>query len=388
MPQHAGAIEKEEDRRQSLEHYKEVNLLGIDNLAEVQIRDLFECHKCKMTFDEKDTYLQHLLSFHQRTTRRYRLGSSVGDGVIVKDGKYECQFCHKVFHERRRYNGHVGIHVRNYVRGVEESPVSQMAMQKRSDSLTNDESPVRISKMDALIEIAQNSIRQTLSSGPNDETNGGLTSDKQNVASNAEVPASVSDCELNSDSFSEPEIEDGMTDKSLEPELHQQKDNCIETDEKMEKFEDASYILDVKLDFSSADAQYSNVSKTLGRRDGLAVSTDENDKSVIEWKRGFERPSLAPLTNPKICGSGNNMNLVSTDKPDHPKPDEVDKRMNIEIEIGFGNNNNLVDNDIMQETVEQSFKENVHQHGVPEPPMLQLNPPHGLSAPNAILDKV
>ena len=135
VQQLVAVTQKDEDRRQevissstaarvpiSSEQPKEATLLGMDNLADVQIRDLFECHKCSMTFDEKDTYLQHLLSYHQRTTRRYRLGSSVGDGVIIKDGKYECQFCHKVFLERRRYNGHVGIHVRNYVRRVEEVP--------------------------------------------------------------------------------------------------------------------------------------------------------------------------------------------------------------------------------------------------------------------------
>lgn len=235
---HAGAIERLEDHRQSNEHQKQVSLLETDNLAEVQIRDLFECHKCRMTFDEKGTYLEHLLSFHQRTTRRYRLGSSVGDGVIVKDGKFECQFCHKVFHERRRYNGHVGIHVRNYVRGIEDSPgvknymrgiedspAVQLALQK-SDPPTPDDLPTRISKMDALIEIAQNSIRETSSSGANDE---------QNVVSDSKLPASVSEHELNSDSPpSEPQMEDSIPGKSLEINLHQQKVDFMVIDEKME----------------------------------------------------------------------------------------------------------------------------------------------------------
>ena len=87
--------------------------MGIENLPEVQVRDVFECVKCKLTFDEKNVYLQHLFSFHQRTTKRYKLVTTVGEGVIVRDGKYECQFCHKVFQERHSYNGHVGTHVRN-----------------------------------------------------------------------------------------------------------------------------------------------------------------------------------------------------------------------------------------------------------------------------------
>ncbi|XWS68285.1 hypothetical protein CRYUN_Cryun04dG0077700 [Craigia yunnanensis] len=160
-----GVIHKDDDQRRSAEHAKEVNLLGMDNLAEVQIHDLFECHKCNMTFDEKDAYLQHLLSFRQRTTRRYRLGSSAGDGVILRDGKFECQFCHKVFHERRRYNGRVGIHVRNFVRGIEDSP-GLLTLRRINEVATKQELPMKFSKMDALIEIAQNSILETTTAIP------------------------------------------------------------------------------------------------------------------------------------------------------------------------------------------------------------------------------
>ncbi|KAF5181850.1 Methyl-cpg-binding domain-containing protein [Thalictrum thalictroides] len=106
----------------SSDHDKQLVLLGSENLADVEIRDLLECHICKMNFDEKDAYLQHLLSSHQKSTKRSRhSNTSVCDGVIIRDGKFECQFCHKVFDERRRYNGHVGVHVRNYVRSLEQS---------------------------------------------------------------------------------------------------------------------------------------------------------------------------------------------------------------------------------------------------------------------------
>ncbi|XP_017970357.1 PREDICTED: uncharacterized protein LOC18608277 [Theobroma cacao] len=214
VSENGGIVQKEDDRRRSDEHEKEVNLLGIDNLAEVQIHDLFECHKCNMTFDEKDAYLQHLLSFHQRTTRRYRLGSSVGDGVILRDGKFECQFCHKVFHEHRQYNGHVGIHVRNYVRGIEDSP-GLLTLPRRTEVATRQESAPRISKMDALIEIEQNSILETTTTVPRYELNDGLSPDKLNAASNPEIPASTSDHEMNSDSpLSESGTEDDMTYRS------------------------------------------------------------------------------------------------------------------------------------------------------------------------------
>lgn len=384
---HAGAIERLEDHRQSNEHQKQVSLLETDNLAEVQIRDLFECHKCRMTFDEKGTYLEHLLSFHQRTTRRYRLGSSVGDGVIVKDGKFECQFCHKVFHERRRYNGHVGIHVRNYVRGIEDSPgvknymrgiedspAVQLALQK-SDPPTPDDLPTRISKMDALIEIAQNSIRETSSSGANDE---------QNVVSDSKLPASVSEHELNSDSPpSEPQMEDSIPGKSLELNLHQQKVDFMVIDEKMEKVEDASDVQHFKT-VSSADAQHHNTFESLSRNDGLAPGTNEIGTSGIKGETVSESDSLAPVNAQKIFGAESNMIFVGFDRAHQNKPDEVDKSVNVEMKIGFGSDNSIADGNAIQDTGGHSFKENVLKCEVPEQ---QLQLPHDFSTPEAIVDK-
>ncbi|XP_027158842.1 uncharacterized protein LOC113760461 [Coffea eugenioides] len=144
-------------------HDNDVGLMDIDNLPEVQVQDLFECYKCNLTFDEKNLYLQHLMSFHQRTTRRYKFGDAVADGVIIKDGKFECQFCHKVFLERRSYNGHVGVHVRNHVKGSElPTPDS---VQKSVDSPSWEGLCRRTSK-NALIEIAHNFTSAASSAGP------------------------------------------------------------------------------------------------------------------------------------------------------------------------------------------------------------------------------
>ncbi|XP_068643914.1 uncharacterized protein [Aristolochia californica] len=101
---------------------QQVVLFRVENPAKAQLRNLLECRKCNLTFGDKDSYVQHLLLVHQRNAKRTRLGKSVGDGVIMNGGKYECQFCHKIFEERRRYNGHVGIHVRNYGKSLEEIP--------------------------------------------------------------------------------------------------------------------------------------------------------------------------------------------------------------------------------------------------------------------------
>ncbi|GER55528.1 methyl binding domain protein [Striga asiatica] len=131
-------------------------LMGIDNLPEVQVKDIFECFKCNLTFDEKNLYLQHLFSFHQNSTKRYKFGTSIGEGVIIKNGKYECQFCHKVFDERRSYNGHVGVHVRNSWNHPDKLSLAVNVLQK-DEPPPLDAVPSGSSKMDVSIEIARNS---------------------------------------------------------------------------------------------------------------------------------------------------------------------------------------------------------------------------------------
>lgn len=233
MPQRADVLHKNLKLvpKTSIPHVKgmEFNLMGIDNLPEVQVRDLFECYKCNMTFDEKNPYLKHLMTFHQRTTKRYRLGSSIGEGVIIKqDGKYECQICHKVFQERRSYNGHVGVHVRNHVRHSEELP-GEATVHKSDASPSQDKLPPRISKMDALIEIAQSSILDTSSAEQNDKANGGSSPDRLEVASVPEHHVVNSDHELPSDPNGR-ESEDCMTKSIPDHGFNQNYAQCIISD--------------------------------------------------------------------------------------------------------------------------------------------------------------
>lgn len=166
-----------------VEYEKDTSNLGIDNLPDVRVSDLYECHSCNISFDVKDKYLQHMFTLHQGTTRRYtldssvgdkvtikegksecqkrkrrrRLGSSVSDGVIIKDGKYECQFCHKVFEERRRYLGHVGNHVKGSIKSTDSS--IQVNGHARASYTEKSATTISNSRMDALIEIAQSSIQ-------------------------------------------------------------------------------------------------------------------------------------------------------------------------------------------------------------------------------------
>ncbi|KAJ0077833.1 hypothetical protein Patl1_36958 [Pistacia atlantica] len=367
VQQHAGATLMDNEQRQSNGQEKEVTLLGIDNLAEVQIWDLFECHKCDMTFDEKDTYLQHLLSFHQRTTRRYRLGSSVGDGVIIKDGKFECQFCHKVFHERRRYNGHVGIHVRNYVRGIEDTP-GRLTLQKRMESPAREEFPTRISKMDALIEIAQNSILET-----------------STARSNAIHAASISDRELNSNSaFSEPETDDGNMDK----ESYQRNSKPKITDEKMEAIDnvDVGNVMDVKIhscmDFATVlttAEQNGYSSKNFSMKDGLSFIADEIDKSVTEQERGSASHLLAASGDLKVERVEGNENLGCANAVEHKEVNEVNNNNDIELQSGFGSKNGISDS--------STLKDNLVHYGVSKSSMSLLQPSGGLPTSNTISNK-
>ncbi|XP_074275601.1 uncharacterized protein LOC141599478 isoform X2 [Silene latifolia] len=211
-------------------HEKDVSVSNVENLPDVQVSDVYECHTCNISFDVKDNYMQHVLSAHERTTKKFRLGSSVGnkvtirdgnyecqkcnisfdvkdrylehllsthktkpkkrrlsssviDGVIIRDGKYECQFCDKIFDERRRYIGHVGNHIKGSIKSTKGSllQVPGAAKTPRLDCLPTE---IDSLKRDALIEIAQNSIQDEPLSVPEKEPSCFNIIDKLCIASN------------------------------------------------------------------------------------------------------------------------------------------------------------------------------------------------------------
>ncbi|PIN10454.1 hypothetical protein CDL12_16955 [Handroanthus impetiginosus] len=95
-------------------------LTNAGDSPEGRLGEILRCNKCNVTFSEKDELLRHQSSVHRRN--RYKRGVRVTDGVIIKDGKYECQFCHKTFSERRQYTGHIGAHIRYEGKTAVESP--------------------------------------------------------------------------------------------------------------------------------------------------------------------------------------------------------------------------------------------------------------------------
>ncbi|KAI3445742.1 hypothetical protein Pfo_002407 [Paulownia fortunei] len=226
-------------------HENDDCLMGIENLPEVQVQDIFECFKCNLTFDEKNLYLQHLFSFHQKTTKRYKFGTPVGEGVIIKDGKYECQFCHKVFQERRSYNGHVGIHVRNSGKHSNELAAS-VNVHKNAESPLPDAVPSRSSKMDALIEIAQNSIFESSTIGTGEQA---LTDHSASVLRLEAAQAASSDHEANLSS--DPvkiQAEDFSADRALRGDLNH--GNQVMTENNDMVSNDYTWNVNVKMDAS------------------------------------------------------------------------------------------------------------------------------------------
>ncbi|CAL9150156.1 uncharacterized protein LOC103992236 isoform X1 [Musa acuminata AAA Group] len=68
-----------------------------------------DCEKQIVLYNSEN---QQQLSSQQRSAKRRKLGKLIDECVMVKDGNFECQFCHKMFTERDCYNGHVGVHAR------------------------------------------------------------------------------------------------------------------------------------------------------------------------------------------------------------------------------------------------------------------------------------
>lgn len=381
------------------------------------MRDLFECHKCNIAFDEKDTYLQHLMSSHQKTTRRYRLSSSVGKGVIIKDGKYECQFCHKIFEERHRYNSHVGSHVRNSVKRSEMLP-GQVTVQKIMESPSRDALSPRVSKMDALIEIAQNSILEASVVRPNDELKCDSTDDKVNVLCNSEIPVATPDHQVKFDcSLSEQECENSTIFKNLDQGLNKHDTECIVLEEintvsnKIPEILVATPDRQVNFDASLSEQELKNnkinrnLDQGLNKQDGMCMIAEETTKidtvsNTIDFKMNqgidattaiFDKEKSAitsftydgkdcvvsateqidksgvyhdkdhdahPYATPdckKICDE-NDKNMVCTSTSDHLKFDAMDKLKESKLESCSGRSTEI-DSNVMNETMQQSSKE-------------------------------
>ncbi|KAL1289589.1 hypothetical protein HN51_058001 [Arachis hypogaea] len=331
----------------SNERGMELALLGLENLADVEIHDLFECHKCNVTFDEKDSYLQHLLSFHQRTTRRYRLGSSLGDGVIIKDGKFECQFCHKVFSERRRYSSHVGIHVRSNVRQAEDSSGLENVQRTDKSPVREDMLLSRISRMDALIEIAQSSIMEDCDMEP---------------------ASKVAACSLDQDiNFeSEQQMEDSLNGTNVVQVLNQQDSPELHMDVEEEETDDDSQVIDAKMVTCLDHTGLLCVNEKNGN-----PSVEVFDKSGIDMGGASQDPLLILSCKDKISDSGENENFCCSNIKEKFKFNEDNNNKN-ELEIGSDGCKDVPVRTNVQEMLMPASEENVIDSRVSKSPISQM----------------
>ena len=135
---------------------------------EVQTGMNYECHKCTLTFDGQDDLLQHLLSSHQRSPKQLKCGTSTNEEVIIKNGKYECQFCLKLFEERHHFNGHLGNHIKDYLKKLDAS--SDITTQK-NDEPASVEIPFGSVKIQTSIDIDRDSDEITSNTKTNGEIN-------------------------------------------------------------------------------------------------------------------------------------------------------------------------------------------------------------------------
>ncbi|KAJ8648058.1 hypothetical protein MRB53_001081 [Persea americana] len=169
----------------STKHENQVVLFNAEIQVKTQQWNTLECDKCKLTFNDKDLYVEHL-SFHRKKPRKFELSKSISDGVIIRDGKYECQFCHKTFDERRRYNGHVGIHVKYYGKTLEALP-DDTAERENNDKSSSALTPSASSEVDASISVEKDKMPDdTTEQENNDKSSSPLT-----PSASSEVDASV-----------------------------------------------------------------------------------------------------------------------------------------------------------------------------------------------------
>ena len=127
---------------------------------EVQTGMNYECHKCTLTFDEQDDLLQHLLSSHQRSPKQLKCGTSTNE-----NGKYECQFCLKLFEERHHFNGHLGNHIKDYFKKLDASS------DVKNDEPASVEIPFGAVKIQTSIDIDRDSDEITSDTKTNGEIN-------------------------------------------------------------------------------------------------------------------------------------------------------------------------------------------------------------------------
>ncbi|XP_059633666.1 uncharacterized protein LOC132276311 [Cornus florida] len=287
------------------DHEKQVTS-NIGNPGQVQGETL-NCHKCTMTFDVQDDLLHHQFSCHRR--KRSKFHATVSDGVIIKDGKYECQFCHKTFIEWKRYNGHVGAHVKNHVKSV-DAAAGVLNMQNTMDPVPLGGAPPRESMVQASIGDDSDLVAKTINAKADDELNSVSLHNKADF--DVETHSNKFDHELDFLSNNKDDMRVNKNEKtSAEESFVEQDRDCRMTDEYPGSIEEATAVAE---NFNFCLGSEAAMSNNENNGDcGTSGPTNVLDRTANRCFVGQERilESFSPFANKKTCGVEINVNEVS-----------------------------------------------------------------------------
>ncbi|XP_077224779.1 uncharacterized protein LOC143858068 [Tasmannia lanceolata] len=345
----------------SPDHEKKVLLFRVENSAQVQPQNLPECHKCNLIFGDKESYEKHLMDFHERSPKRCRLGKSIGDGVIIKDGKYECQFCHKIFDERHRYNGHVGTHVRYHFKNIEPKPDEiNVPNSVAPSSLAG--APIMFGEKDASFDVVndKNSIPVISTVKSIDEQGVGSSHSKQDMECETDSPmcAALEIRTLASKSVNE-------TDNGSEMTEDNKLGNVIETSNSMNVKHNPCFDTATPL-ASNEDNISCGVSNEENLSNGMKEPVlDEAEKSDNKLKMGFESCLMTLPDNDQSCDVETYGNNIFTSFTNESELNEKEESGN-GLETDFKDSHLGSDKDAVKEIIGSAEGEIVVESVVPD----------------------
>ncbi|PSS19565.1 Methyl-CpG-binding domain-containing protein [Actinidia chinensis var. chinensis] len=275
----------------------------VGNSGEFQSGEILKCDKCTMTFDVKDDLLHHRLSCHRR--KRSRFGSSITDGVIIKGGQYECQFCHKTFNERNRYNGHVGAHKRYHLKSDETSP-GVLSMENNVGPVSSGGVPPKESMM------------QTSSRDDCDAVNfnSNAYSDLKHVSPQSKFKAGlVADMSSNEDNVLSHDEQNLKSNKNA---MNFAEEFCVEHDEKYKMNKTVAETTAAKSNFClGSEALSGSETNIVGEANIVGCLDSRVDDCLVGQGRSMESCPTSPLAYEKACGAKIDVNedSVGVDKP-------------------------------------------------------------------------
>lgn len=274
-------------------HEKQATLLNMGNSWEVKVGEILKCHKCAMTFDEKDDLLHHLSSSHNGTANSCKLSSSICNEVIMKEGKYECRFCHEIFHEENGYNRHVEIHTKTSVKNAETSV------------LNSDPTP-----LDGLV---SDSIEKTTNGQANDGMSFGLTHKTPKADSIKETHIGKSNNSFfhMGQHFEVTQNDGTFADESVD----EQDKDCNTRNDRLGKVHEAPDILAAKTSLAEAALSTSedrSIQKASNESNVLKFPTDGINELCGSEERISESYSVAPSENQQTCEVEDNVHGAST----------------------------------------------------------------------------